>query len=102
MNSFFNKKYNENNKYNFKISERDYGKANELTEYMSKLILKDERKRKEKEINNYVYYFIKTNYTKIDIINAFESYESFEKFMKEVEYKLSQDEGFKKIYYEIK
>lgn len=54
-------------------------------------------KKKEKEINNYVYYFIKTNYTKIDIINAFESYESFEKFMKEVEYKLSQDEVFKKI-----
>ena len=80
----------------FKISERDYGKANGLTEYMSKLILKEERK--EKEINDYVYYFIKTNYTKIDIINAFESYESFEKFMKEVEYKLSQDEVFKRYY----
>jgi hypothetical protein len=54
-------------------------------------------KKKEKEINDYVYYFIKTNYTKIDIINAFESYESFEKFINEVEYKLSQDEVFRKI-----
>ena len=54
-------------------------------------------KKKEKEINDYVYYFIKTNYTKIDIINAFKSYESFENFMNEVEYKLSQDEVFKKI-----
>ena len=96
MSSFFNKKYNENNKYNFKISERDYGKANGLTEYISRLMLKD-IKRKEKEINDYVYYFIKTNYTKIDIINSFESYESFEKFMNEIEYKLSQDEVFKKI-----
>lgn len=65
---------------------------NFLGDYILKI-----QKRKEKEINNYVYFFIKTNYTKIDIINAFESYESFEKFMKEVEYKLSQDEGFKKI-----
>lgn len=54
-------------------------------------------KIKEKEINNYVYYFIKTNYTEIDILNAFKSYESFEKFMKEIEYRLSQDEGFRKI-----
>lgn len=97
MSSFLNKKYNENNKYNFKISERDYGKSNGLTEYISRLMLKD-IKRKEKEINNYVYYFIKTNYTKIDIINAFKSYESFEKFMNEIKYKLSQDEVFKKYY----
>lgn len=67
-----------------------------LDNFLEDYILKIQ-KRKEKEINDYVYYFIKTNYTKIDIINAFKSYESFEKFMNEIEYKLSQDEVFKKI-----
>lgn len=81
---------------NFKISERDYGKSNGLTEYISRLMLKD-IKRKEKEINDYVYYFIKTNYTTRDIIDAFKSYESFENFMNEITYKLSQNEVFKKI-----